>query len=147
MIEIDIETASGSSLNEIREVQKRIKRILPSDYVYLLMNYNELTFANDKLGVIFDGDEEVGILEIPLFNLPLFADVNHNRSEEAKDFYRYNENDYLAIGTLMNNGALLIGCKNDNVNTIFVDIPLHTEGVIKVADNYFELLNDVIQLQ
>ena len=147
MIEIDIEKGLNNSLDDIRNTQKAIKRVLPSDYVYLLMNYNELVFANDKLGVIFDGSEEVGIVEIPLLNLPMFVDVNHNRSDEAKSFYTYNENDYLAIGTLMNCGALLIGCKNENVNEIFIDVPLHTEGVVKVADNYFELLNEIIELQ
>ena len=147
MINLQITTSKGVSISQIRALQKKLKRVLPSDYVYLLLNYYELMFSNDRLGVIYDGNEEVGVIENPLLNLALFEEANNKRTEDAQKFYRYYENDVIAIGTLMHNGVILMGCHNNNVNQIFIDIPQQSERVQKVAEDYFEFLNEIVEVQ
>lgn len=147
MFNVDYETSRSLSLNEIRDFQLKNRVILPSDYVFLLLNYNEFRLANDHVGLIFSEDNlELTGLESPVFSLDDFYRVNCVPSKEAEDYYHGTTDKYFTIGTLLYNGALLIGKTVENLNKIYIDMPLDLDDVLLIADNFFELINDKIKV-
>ena len=136
-------STEGYSINAIRAFQWKAGLILPSDYVYLLLNFNEFNLTTNKVAKI----EDLAVLALPLYNLELFFSVNCDRSEDSKLYYEYEDSNYYVISDLMMTGVLLIGNNPKNSNMIYVEVPFHTNGVVKVANDFFELINEVIVIE
>ena len=146
MINTSYDISDGRTLKEIRDFQTTHKIILPSDYVYILMNFNEFVLSNDHYGAIMsdDGEELTGIAS-PVFSLEDFHRTNLNWTEEMSSYYNFSTDKYFFLADLHFNGALLIGNNKGNLNQIFIDLPQENDDVIKVANHFFHFVNDIIK--
>lgn len=147
MFNYPIVFSAPTPLKEIRLFQREKNIILPSDYVFLLLNYNEFNLANDKFGIILSEDNQaISGLHLPISSLDSFK-LSYNHKEGYEDFYHGDVSEYFCIASLLYQGALLIGHTPENQNKIYLDLPTEYDEVQFLADNFFEFINDEILLR
>lgn len=148
MFDVKYEVAKEHTIEEIRNFQRANKIIFPSDYIFLLLNYNEFVLADDQFGgIISDDGEELSGLSSPIFSLPDFYRANFEWIAEMKSYYNFSINQYFFIGELHYNGALLIGNTPENQNKIYIDLPQTHYEVIEVAEDFFDLINNELRIE
>lgn len=136
---------------EIRYIQKSGSFMLPSDFIYVALNYNSCSIAHDS-------DE---IVKVKLINgdfdfFDIFQDVREI-SEEMSILEIYEESDnlilrnqFLPIVQTGSRAVFLIGNTIENLNEIFYFSPVYdsiTErnySLFKQSENIFELINEQV---
>jgi len=145
MFDVNYEISKGRTLDEIRKFQSANKVVFPSDYVFLLLYYNEFVLSNDQLGaIVSENNEELSGISSPIFSLEDFFRANFEWTTEMESYYNFSTSQYFFIADLHYNGALLIGNCPENINKIYVDLPQTNSTVIEVAENFFDLINNEI---
>ena len=142
------EISDPISLDEIRNFQRKHNLKLPSDYIFLLLHFNEFQLEDDAFGLYFnENNEEVTGLQSSICSLHLFEQYNIENRENAEEFYHGTGDKYYRIADLFFQGSLLIGHTPENQNKIYIDMPLEYDDVLFVADNFFDFINNVIEIK
>lgn len=147
-----IQKDTNLSWDEISNYQREGNFILPSDFVCIGINYNNLTFninpndnfkinlANGKL-TSFDILYNIRELRNELFILNMYQE------SDGIDF----TDKFLPIANNGQSGVFFIGCNAENLNAIYYFDPSHHDDTnnlgywfFKQADNIFQMLNEQI---
>lgn len=128
---------SPESIERIRSAQNEHKFIIPSDFVYFLLKYNNLRFFNTPMVIV--ADEELVFNEF--YNLELIVwEILHYRSMRTNYGSNFWLNNFLSVGNI-DRHRVLIGIKEENVNKVF----LHDDeegNVFEFSNDIFEFIND-----
>jgi hypothetical protein len=147
---VEVECSAPESLNSIEKFEKTSGIKLPSDYKWILLNFNTLRLSEDAMAILFDEDgEEFSGVDGSIFSLNEFAHssdpyasieyVNVKAAEEAtKSFF--------VIADLFFQGVLLIGKTHENENRIFGFVPDYKDEPFFLADNIFDFFNKRIRV-
>jgi len=135
--------------NEIREMQKQGLFFLPSDFIFLGINCNNLSFniqASDDYKVrLANGD--LTSFDV-IYSLRKIFDelyiLDMYKESDGLDF----KTQFLPLANNGNTGVFLIGCSLDNLNQIYYFDPNHYDKINKLnylffkqAENIFDLIN------
>ena len=128
-------TKDQETLQDIRLAQREHGFIIPSDYVYFLMNCNGFEF--DEPPIIKLGIDEYEFGEFYDLQTLVWELAHYRKMVENYNHYFWLK-DYLSVGNI-DDHRIVIGTKPENINE--VHLYNDEEGTtVKIADNIFVLL-------
>lgn len=135
-----IDIIKPESLQSLRESQVKTRYIIPSDYVYFLLNYGKMKFSN--VPFLFYNNDEYEFFEFyDLENLDWQIDDKRNNSIDFSESYW--SDDVICIGQLVAK-SILIGIKNENINKIYL-FDNEKNYVEYICDNLYCFINEYLK--
>lgn len=134
-------TKNQENLENIRVAQSEHNFILPSDYVWFLLNLNGFEFEEIPI-INVEGDEyEFG----EFYDLEtLVWELNHYRGMIENYNHSFWLKDYLSIGNI-DDHRIVMGVTPKNINEIF--LYNDEEGTItKLSDNLYDFIKSKLQI-
>ncbi len=124
------EITTPLSLKEINNFENKTNIKFPSDYVSILNQFHELKLKGDLILINNKKGEELTGFESEIWGLNRFEMFNFNWDENMKDFFNFTTQEYFGIADVLYQGVLLIGNSKNNMNKIFVDLPVDNLEII-----------------
>lgn len=134
--DLKYKTEKGEDPNDLRYIQSKYRFVIPSDYVFVLLNYNGLTFNYPKV-ISIQG--EFAIMFDNLLTLEwLIAELQKGREE--KESYI---GSFIPIGYTSSQHIILIGNCMEHLNKIFIYDVENGENIFQ-CDSIFIFLNEFL---
>ncbi len=126
-----------SNLEDIRDIQLREEVMFPSDFVYFLMNYNNMKFENDLMLKFDDNDWYLD----RFYNLQDIVDDLRMAKKEVVNFEtNFWLDDHISVGELTGK-RILLGVKTGNLNKVYI-YDNDEDNIDYICDNIFSFINE-----
>jgi hypothetical protein len=133
----EVEVIKKEILSELRKSQSNHSYIIPSDYVFFLLNYGKMKF--EKVPFMNYKDDFLEFFEFyDLENLEWQVNQRKKLLLDFKDCFWGEE--YLCVGELVSK-KILIGVAIDNVNQMYL-IDDDEAYIEKISENIFSFINE-----